>query len=146
VSANFRIDWHKLNITQIGINVNVGIKVGTKREQEFNDKGLWVNTIPFDVNDLLDQDVKILKYKIKIQNVIINNLNQDLTTLRAEMGELKYKDDDTIENPIEDKSNAEHQADKEKKPITKKKRCDVIYKDIDKKKNKKKKKKKDKPG
>lgn len=134
VSSNFRIDWHKLHIKKMGINVNIGIKNDTKRKPVYKKK-LWVNTIPFEVYDMLDQDVKILLYKIKIQNIIINDLNQDLTTLRAEMAELKNKGDDTIENPIEDKSNAEHQADKEKKPITNK-MSDVIIKDIPKRKKK----------
>lgn len=54
VSSNFLIDWHKLNITKKGINVNTGIKIDTKRQPLYNND-LWVNTIPKEVNDELEQ-------------------------------------------------------------------------------------------
>lgn len=54
MSSNFLIDWHKLNITKKGINVNTGIKIDTKRQPVYNND-LWVNTIPKEVNDELEQ-------------------------------------------------------------------------------------------
>ena len=44
VASNFWIDWHTLNIMKKEIQVNLGIKVGTKRDPVSDNNDIWVDT------------------------------------------------------------------------------------------------------
>ncbi|XP_075513627.1 uncharacterized protein LOC142548884 [Primulina tabacum] len=75
VKANFRIDWHTLNIIKKDTIVKLGIKLGTKRIPVYHGDA-WVDTDPIDIKDLsfLDHDGKeIIKslrnYVIQLQKL-----------------------------------------------------------------------------
>lgn len=51
VKADFRIDWHTLNIIKKDTIVKLGIKLGTKRIPVYHGDA-WVDTDPIDIKDL----------------------------------------------------------------------------------------------
>lgn len=70
VTANFRIDWHTLNIIRKETLLKIGIKQGSKRIPIY-DKNAWVSTEPISIQDLscLDnigkQIIQSLKHQVK---------------------------------------------------------------------------------
>lgn len=66
VESPFRIDWHTLNIIKKATLISVGIKIGSKRDPVYGDKGLWVDTIPKNVIDYGGQESIIYKFELKI--------------------------------------------------------------------------------
>lgn len=55
VKANFRIDWHTLNIIKKDTLVGIGIKLGSKRIPVYH-RDAWVDTEPIDIKDLSSLD------------------------------------------------------------------------------------------
>ena len=51
LTSNFRIDWHTLNIAKKEHQVNLGIKVDTKRIPVYDNNNVWVDTKPKNVID-----------------------------------------------------------------------------------------------
>lgn len=49
---NFRIDWHVLNIVKKDLSMEIGIDMDSKRVSLKNEEGLWVDSEPYDINDI----------------------------------------------------------------------------------------------
>ena len=64
VESNFRIDWHTLNIAKKDFQVNLGTKVGNKRDPVYDNNNVWVDTHPKDVIDIDGQYISILIYEL----------------------------------------------------------------------------------
>ncbi|KAF3451256.1 hypothetical protein FNV43_RR07351 [Rhamnella rubrinervis] len=64
VESNFKIDWERLNITKKETLVNLGIRIGNKREPVF-DNDLWVDTMPLDVTYFAGQENRIRTYEVR---------------------------------------------------------------------------------
>lgn len=75
VVANFRIDWHTLNIIKKDTLVSLGIKLGTKRIPVYH-RDVWVDTEPIDIKDLSCLD--------HIGKQIIKSLRNDVIQLQKE--------------------------------------------------------------
>ena len=75
VEANFRIDWHTLNIIKKDTLVRLGIKQETKRIPVYH-RDVWVDTDPIDINDLSSL-IHIVKERIK-------SLRNDVIQLQTE--------------------------------------------------------------
>lgn len=82
VTANFRIDWHTLNINKKDTLVKLGIKLGTKRIPVYH-SDVWVDTDPIYINDLSSID--------HIGKKIIQFLKNDLIQLQNEKNILSQK-------------------------------------------------------
>lgn len=79
VEANFRIDWHTLNIRKKDTLVRLGIKPETKRIPVYQ-RDVWVDTNPISIKDLPGIDY-IGKRIIKLQktlNLNLQTINQSL--------------------------------------------------------------------
>lgn len=96
VEANFRIDWHTLNIIKKETLVRLRIQLGTKRIPVYH-RDVWVDTDPIDIKDLscLDhigkQIIKSLRndvIQLQIENDI---LNEKLSQKEREIAE-RYKE------------------------------------------------------
>ncbi|XP_044481936.1 DNA polymerase-like [Mangifera indica] len=75
VEANFRIDWHTLNIIKKDTFVRLGIKHGAKRIPVYH-RDVWVDTDPIDIIDLSSLD--------HIGKQIIKSLRNDVQQLQTE--------------------------------------------------------------
>lgn len=75
VSANFRIDWHTLNITKKETLVSLGIKEGNKRVPVYH-RDVWVDTDPIEVTDLSSLN--------NIGKVLIKSLRHEVLQLQTE--------------------------------------------------------------
>ena len=84
VTSNFKIDWVKLNITKKETLVNLGIKIGNKRDPIFDENENWVDTVPLVVTDFAGQEKRILEYQKKL--LIDENAQKD-----REIADLKSK-------------------------------------------------------
>ncbi|XP_050233250.1 DNA polymerase-like [Mercurialis annua] len=82
VEANFRIDWHTLNIIKKDTLVKLGIKLGAKRIPVYH-RDVWVDTDPIDVKDLSCLD--------HIGKQIIKSLRNDVIQLQTEKNLLNEK-------------------------------------------------------
>lgn len=82
VEANFRIDWHTLNIIKKDTLVRLGIKLGTKRIPVYH-RDVWVDTDPIDIKDLSSLD--------HIGKQIIKSLRNDVIQLQTENNILNEK-------------------------------------------------------
>ena len=82
VEANFRIDWHTLNIIKKDTLVRLGITLGTKRRPVYH-REVWVDTDPIDIKDLSRLD--------HIGKQIIKSLRNDLIQLQTENNILNEK-------------------------------------------------------
>lgn len=76
VEAPFRIDFKKLNITKKEIQVNLGIKVGTKRIPVYSGED-WVDTKPMEITDLSGLNtlgiIMIKSLRAKIMKLLDDN-------------------------------------------------------------------------
>ncbi|XP_022849082.1 uncharacterized protein LOC111371371 [Olea europaea var. sylvestris] len=63
VESNFNIDWKRLNISKKETLVNLGIRIGNKREPVY-DNNLWVDTVPLDVTNFIGQENRIRAYEV----------------------------------------------------------------------------------
>lgn len=133
VESNFKIDWQTLNITKKETLVNLGIRVGNKREPVY-DNSLWVDTVPLDVTDFAGQENRILKYEVKrlqeqndqiLEHLAKNDrdnayLKSEVASLISEIENLKSKLD-SLNKPYQDKaksqSHSAQKADDPKQPI-----------------------------
>lgn len=69
-TANFRIDWKKLQIGRKDILLKIGLPQSTKRELLYDYQKVWIGTKPIYVIDLGNQDATtILKYELEMKNV-----------------------------------------------------------------------------
>lgn len=108
VSANFRIDWHTLNIFKKETSVKLGIKQGTKRIPVYN-RDVWVDTDPIDIKDLscLDhigkQIIKSLRNNVIQLQTENDILNEKLFLKEREIAE-RYKE---MESRFDAKNNTE---------------------------------------
>lgn len=82
VEANFRIDWHTLNIIKKDTFVRLGIKQGAKRIPVYH-RDVWVDTDPIDIKDLSCLD--------HIGKKIIKSLRNDVIQLQTENNILNEK-------------------------------------------------------
>lgn len=85
VEANFRIDWHTLNIVKKDTLVRLGIKQGTKRVPVYQ-RDVWVDTDPIDINDLSCLDYigqKIIK-SLRKKVIQLGDENTKLLAILAE--------------------------------------------------------------
>lgn len=64
VESNFKMDWERLNITKKETLVNLGIRIGNKRESVY-DNDIWVDTAPLDVTYFAGQENRIRTYEVK---------------------------------------------------------------------------------
>lgn len=72
IDANFRIDWHTLNILKKETTIKLGIQIGSKRTPVYEkNTQLWVDTKPLHVVDLSSQDSQLesIKYKRRISQL-----------------------------------------------------------------------------
>jgi len=96
VEANFRIDWHTLNISKKDTLVRLGIKLGSKRIP-VSHRDVWVDTDPIDIQDLscLDhigkQIIKSLRNDVIQLQTENNILNEKLSQKEREIAE-RYKE------------------------------------------------------
>lgn len=92
VEANFRIDWHTLNITKKKTLVKLGIKEGTKRIPVYQGDQ-WVDTIPIDVTDLslIDNRSQLIIKSLLAENLLIKD---KLSQKEREIDE-RYKEIET---------------------------------------------------
>lgn len=96
LEANFRIDWHTLNIFKKDTLVRLGIKLGTKRIPLYH-RDVWVDTDPIDIKDLscLDhigkQIIKSLRNNLIQLQTENNILNEKLSQKEREIAE-RYKE------------------------------------------------------
>lgn len=106
VEANFRIDWHTLNIIKKDTLVRLGIKQGSKRIPVSHRDVPWVDTDPIDIKDLSSLDhigIKIIKL---LRNDVIqlqtenNILNEKFSQKEREIAE-RYKEMKSQEEPTE---------------------------------------------
>lgn len=55
LESNFKIDWLNLHVEKRNFQINVGIKLGSKREPVYDDNNIWVDTKPKEVIDFAGQ-------------------------------------------------------------------------------------------
>lgn len=105
VEANFRIDWHTLNIIKKETLVRLGIKQGTKRIPVYHGD-VWEGTDPIDIKDLSCLD--------HISKQIIKSLSNELIQLKTEIlnDKLSQKEREIAERYKEMKSDASKNTDK----------------------------------
>lgn len=82
VSANFRIDWHNLNIIKKETLIRLGIKMGNKRIPVYH-RDAWVDTDPIEIKDLSRMD--------HIGKLIVNSLSNTVRQLMNENLIIKKK-------------------------------------------------------
>ncbi|XP_019431574.1 PREDICTED: uncharacterized protein LOC109338735 [Lupinus angustifolius] len=78
-SANFRIDWKKLNILKKDYTLKLGLPQSHKREYVYDSQNDWIDTRPIDVIDLGSKvATTILKYELlKNKEESLNQLTTD---------------------------------------------------------------------
>lgn len=118
VKANFRIDWHTLNIIKKETLVRLGIKLETKRIAVYH-RDVWVDTDPIDVKDLscLDHIGKQIIKSLRNDLILLQNenkiLNQLLSQKEREIEE-RYKERILLEDHKKKKEKKdEHVRDRE---------------------------------
>ncbi|XP_059067854.1 DNA polymerase-like [Cryptomeria japonica] len=79
VESNFRIDWHILNIAKKSYQINLGIKLGSKREPIYDNNNVWVDTQPKDVTDFASQESAILRFELMILRELLEKKDQEYT-------------------------------------------------------------------
>lgn len=113
---NFRIDWETLNISKKETLVNLGIRVGNKRNPVY-DNDLWVDTVPLDVTDFAGQDNRIRTVEVKRLQKQYDHLREllamkdrdnvekdrEIAYLKSERDNLKSKLD-SLNKPTQDKA------------------------------------------
>ena len=79
VESNFRIDWHTLNIAKKAYQINLGIKLGSKRDPVYDNNNVWVDTQPKDVTDFGGQESHILRFELMILRELLDKKDQEYT-------------------------------------------------------------------
>lgn len=108
VDANFRIDWHKLNIIKKETLIRLGIKMGNKRIPVYH-RDAWVDTDPIEIKDLssLDHIGKLIVKSLRntVRQLMNENLiiNQKLSQKEREIDER----DKEMKSQLDDKNNTE---------------------------------------
>jgi len=98
VESNFRIDWETLNICKKDLQVNLGIRAGSKRVPVF-DNNIWVDTEPLDVTDFAGQESRIRKYDMKrLQEQ--NNLIIELLSMKEKENVDKEREIDNLKSEV----------------------------------------------
>ena len=130
VEANFRIDWHTLNIIKKDTLVRIGIKLGSKRIPVYH-RDAWVDTEPIDIKDLSSLDhigkkvIQLLRNDvIHLQNenlILHSKLSQKEREIAERYKEMKSQEEEPTEvtNPTLDektKTDEEISNTDEKKP------------------------------
>ena len=91
----FKIDWHTLNIAKKEFQFQLGSKVATKREPVYDDKNVWVDTLPKNVIDFAGHESTIIKYELMLQQKLFEEKeNIYYTYIDSLMSELAKKDDE----------------------------------------------------
>ena len=96
VVANFRIDWHTLNIIKKDTLVRLGIMLGTKRIPVYH-RDVWVDSDPIDIKDLSclnhigKQIIKSLRNDVIQLQTEKNILIEKLSQMEREISE-RYKE------------------------------------------------------
>lgn len=104
VESNFNIDWERLNISKKETLVNLGIRIGNKREPVY-DNNLWVDTVPLDVTNFGGQENRIRAYEVmRLQELNEKNI-EHLAKKDREIAYLKSKLDSLNNEPYQDKAN-----------------------------------------
>jgi hypothetical protein len=104
VESNFNIDWERLNISKKETLVNLGIRIGNKREPVY-DNNLWVDTVPLDVTNFAGQENRIRAYEVmRLQELNEKNI-EHLAKKDREIAYLKSKLDSLNNEPYQDKAN-----------------------------------------
>ncbi|KAJ0010595.1 hypothetical protein Pint_32808 [Pistacia integerrima] len=112
VEANFRIDWHTLNINKKDTLVRLGITLGTKRIPVYH-RDVWVDTDPIDINDLscldhigkqiiqfLKNDVIQLQTEKKILNEKLSQKEREIAERYKEMFDAKKNTEEQVMLPL----------------------------------------------
>nr|CAD1821794.1 unnamed protein product [Ananas comosus var. bracteatus] len=108
VSANFRIDWHNLNIIKKETLIRLGIKMGNKRIPVYH-RDAWVDTDPIEIKDLsrIDHIGKLIVNSLSntVRQLMNENLiiNQKLSQKEREIDE-RYKE---MKSLFDDKKNTD---------------------------------------
>jgi hypothetical protein len=113
VEANFRIDWHTLNIIKKQTLVKLGIKEGTKRKPVYHGD-LWVDTDPIEVTDL-----SCLNH---IGKRVIKSLRQEVIKLETENAMLLEKFSQKEREIAEREKESKERREKERKERREKER------------------------
>lgn len=88
VTSNFKIEWSQLNIMKKETFVNLGIKIGNKRDPIYDENSLWVDTVPLVVTDFAGQEQRILKYLNKLLIDENKRKDRDIADLKSKIAKL----------------------------------------------------------
>ena len=107
MESNFKIDWEKLNITKKKTLVNLGIRIGNKREPVY-DNDQWVDTVPLDVTNLAGQENRIVKLlqeqfleHLSVKDRVIADYESKVASLTSEIDKSKLE---SLNKPYQDKA------------------------------------------
>lgn len=68
--------------------MNLGIKIGNKRDPIFDENSFWVDTVPLVVTDFAGQDQRILKYKNMLLIDENKRKDRDIADLKSKIAKL----------------------------------------------------------